>query len=175
MSAPRILVVEDDPRTVQLVVSLLRDEPYRLLCANTPEAALRLARTYTPDVVLLSWTLPGMTGDQFADLLALDPSTAGIPLIPFSLEPWLFADRNRRRAVQVVNKVNIADELVPRVRDGLGLMPSPYTSMPDLARMRNRSLWWEGEHENDWRAELRRQLSQFPSPRGRAVTTAPVQ
>ena len=155
----RVLVVEDDRDTLRMIVSLLRDEPYRLLWATNARDALRLARLYKPDVILLSWMLPEMTGDQFADLLSLFPSTAEIPLVLLGLEPWLFGARHRTRAAQVVNQTYICEELAPRVRDALGIPLSSDTTSQELARIRDRSLWWAGEEETDWRAAYRGRLS----------------
>lgn len=153
----RLLVVEDDPTTVQMVVALLRNEPYRLIFASSALDAMRLARMYRPDAMLLSWTLPEMTGDQLADLLLLHPDTASLPLILFGLEPWIFSERHRRKAVQVVNNSFVDEELLPRVREALHMPPAPSTSLEVLTRIRDRSLWWEGEEEVDWRAILRQQ------------------
>lgn len=150
--AQRLLVVEDDPTAVRLIVSLLRNEPYRLVFASSALDALRLTRLHQPDAMLLSWTLPEMTGDQLADLLLLHPDTARVPLILFGLEPWLFGEQHRSRAAQVVNKADMIEELLPRVRDALGIAPA--LPPADLLRIRDRSLWWAGEGE-DWRAALR--------------------
>ncbi len=150
-----MLLVEDDPASVQLAVSLLRDEPYRLLWATNAYDALRLARLYTPDAVLLSWSLSNMNGDELADLFSLHPATAQIPLILFGLEPWLFAQQHRARAAQVVDKTYMCEELAVRVRDALGIPPPPDISVPELARIRDRSLWWQGEDEQDWRSTWR--------------------
>ncbi len=155
----RVLMVEDDRDAVQIAVSLLRDEPYRLLVATNANDALRLVRLHRPDAILLSWTLPDMTGNDFADLLALDPATADIPLILFGLEPWLFGQKHRLKAAQVVNKTYMHEELAPRVRAALNITPSPDVSAQELARLRDRSLWWQGESEENWRALYRRELS----------------
>jgi CheY-like chemotaxis protein len=169
MDIRRVLLVEDDPAAVRLAVSALRDEPYRLLWATNGDDALRLAREHRPDVIILSWTLPEMNGDELASLLSRDPATADIPLVLLALEPWLFGPQARARASQVVDPTYICEELGPRVRDALGLPPSSETNPRELARLRDRSLWWEGESDADWRPaeRLRLSLDSFPSPRRR--------
>jgi response regulator RpfG family c-di-GMP phosphodiesterase len=154
----RVLIVEDDPDSVRMAVSLLRDEPYRLLCASNARDGLKLARMHVPNAILLSWTLPEMNGDQFAEALDEHPVTSRIPLVLFSLEPWVFDARWREKAAQVVNKTYMVEQLAPRLRDALGLLPVPETSEQSLARMRDRSLWWEGEEEDDWRPSYRGRL-----------------
>ena len=162
MQTKRVLIVEDDPDSVRMAVSLLRDEPYRLLWATNARAGIELARQHTPDAILLSWTLPETNGDGFAELLDLDPVTSRIPLVLFSLEPWLFGRRSRDKAAQVVNKTYMCEELAPRLRDALGLLPAPETSRPELDRLRDRSLWWDGEEEGDWRPAHRDRLRTAP-------------
>lgn len=158
METRRVLLVDDDPEAVKAAVSLLRDEPYRLLWATTARDGLRLVRQHTPDLIILSWTLPEMTGDQFAEIIDNDPTTANIPLVLFSLEPWVFGAHHRIRAAQVVNKSMMVEDLAPRVRDALGLAPAPDTSSVTLAQIRDRSQWWAGEQEDDWRLAYRREI-----------------
>ena len=155
----RILLVEDDPSVVKPAVAILRDEPYRLLWATNAHDALTLARLHSPDVILLSWTLPEMNGDEFTELLSLHPATAGIPLVLMSLEPWVFGEACRQKAVQVVNKTYLYDELAMRVRDALELEPARTTKPQELERIRDRSQWWTGEEEGDWRPAQRSRLS----------------
>lgn len=162
MQTKRVLIVEDDLESVRMAVSLLRDEPYRLLHASNPRDALRLARQHRPDVILLSWTLPGITGDEFAEMLDMDPATTSIPLVLFSLEPWLFGERCREKTVQVVNKTSMYDELLPRMRDALDMNPPAEIGPHELAQLRDRSQWWEGEEEGDWRPAQRSRLNTVP-------------
>jgi Response regulator receiver domain len=57
-----ILVVEDEPAIQALVVASLTHAGHRVLCADTGESAVRLISETLPDVVLLDWMLPGMSG-----------------------------------------------------------------------------------------------------------------
>src|ERR687886_71313 len=100
--ARRVLLVEDDPETVQMAVSLLRDEPCRLICAASGRDALEIERRIRPDAIVISWALPDTTGDHLADVLSQDPRTRDIPLVLFGLEPWLFGSEWRWKAAQVV-------------------------------------------------------------------------
>lgn len=62
MAAQRILVVEDDPDTMQLLNMILSDEGYDVLTASNGTLALEMLRKMGPDLVLLDWMLPGMDG-----------------------------------------------------------------------------------------------------------------
>ncbi len=78
---PRVLVVEDNAVNLELVTALLEQEGCQVLVAETAEAALRLARTAHPHLILMDVQLPGMTGYEAARQLRDDPSTAAIPVV----------------------------------------------------------------------------------------------
>lgn len=62
MGAQRILIVEDDPDTEQMLAMVLRSEGYDVLTAGNGPLGLELLRKMGPDLVLLDWMLPGMDG-----------------------------------------------------------------------------------------------------------------
>jgi DNA-binding response OmpR family regulator len=62
MSSQRILVVEDDPDTQQMLNVILRSEGYDVLSAGNGPLGLELLRKMGPDLVVLDWMLPGMDG-----------------------------------------------------------------------------------------------------------------
>lgn len=62
MPTPKILVVDDEPSISNLVVSYLRKEGYEVYTAVDGLAALKAARAYRPDLVVLDIMLPGMDG-----------------------------------------------------------------------------------------------------------------
>ena len=76
-----ILVVEDEPAIQALVVASLTHAGHRVLCADTAESAVRLIGETLPDVVLLDWMLPGMSGIQYARRLRGDERTRHLPII----------------------------------------------------------------------------------------------
>ncbi len=60
----RVLVVDDDPRYVQLVRVNMEASGYLVLTAGDGASALRLAETETPDLVILDVMLPEMDGSE---------------------------------------------------------------------------------------------------------------
>jgi len=57
-----VLIVDDDPDIVGLLIATLRPEGIPLLSAGNGEAALALARAERPALILLDWMMPGRTG-----------------------------------------------------------------------------------------------------------------
>jgi two-component system, OmpR family, phosphate regulon response regulator PhoB len=76
-----ILVVEDEPAIQQLISTSLQHAGYAVLRAADGETALRLVREALPDLILLDWMLPGMSGVQLARCLRVEERTKNVPLI----------------------------------------------------------------------------------------------
>ncbi len=76
-----VLVVEDEPAIQELVSYNLELAGHRALRADNAEQALEVVRTELPDLVVLDWMLPGMSGIEFARRLRTDRRTHAIPLI----------------------------------------------------------------------------------------------
>ena len=62
MSAPRILVVDDEPDIRGLVKEILEDEDYRVVVAENGEAARQALRERRPDLILLDIWMPDVDG-----------------------------------------------------------------------------------------------------------------
>jgi len=62
MNTPKILVVDDEPAILNLVVSYLRKEGYEVFSAADGPGGLKAARSYQPDLLILDIMLPGMDG-----------------------------------------------------------------------------------------------------------------
>src|SRR4030042_359107 len=62
MSGKKVLVVDDDVKTVELVKLYLNRDGYRVLTAYDGNNALQMARESRPDLIVLDLMLPGMNG-----------------------------------------------------------------------------------------------------------------
>lgn len=76
-----ILVVEDEPAIRELLVLNLQQAGHRPVVAGSAEQALALVRESLPDMILLDWMLPGMSGVELARRLKADGSTRDVPII----------------------------------------------------------------------------------------------
>jgi two-component system phosphate regulon response regulator PhoB len=80
MSA-NILVVEDEPAIQELIAVNLRHAGHRVQSAGDAESAMMIIRDALPDLLLLDWMLPGLSGLDFARRLRQDARTRAIPII----------------------------------------------------------------------------------------------
>ncbi|HEY3326879.1 MAG TPA: phosphate regulon transcriptional regulator PhoB [Novimethylophilus sp.] len=76
-----ILVVEDEPAIQELLTLNLQQGGHNPLRAMSVEQAQLLMRETLPDLIILDWMLPGMSGIEFARRLKNDDYTKTIPII----------------------------------------------------------------------------------------------
>ncbi|MDO8294084.1 MAG: phosphate regulon transcriptional regulator PhoB [Gallionella sp.] len=79
--AAQILVVEDEPVIQELIAINLTRAGHLVQRACDAEAAQVLVRTALPDLILLDWMLPGMSGIDLARRLRSEPRTREVPII----------------------------------------------------------------------------------------------
>lgn len=79
--AANILLVEDEPAIQELISANLTRAGHTVLRAGDAETAQRLVREALPDLILLDWMLPGMSGIELAKRLRAEERTRDIPLI----------------------------------------------------------------------------------------------
>jgi len=76
-----ILVVDDTPANIRLLLDTLDGDGFRVLVARDGRSAVAQARNARPDLVLLDVMMPGMDGFETCRLLGNGPETADIPVI----------------------------------------------------------------------------------------------
>jgi DNA-binding response OmpR family regulator len=93
----RILLIEDDAALADILDRRLVLHGYSVDAAPTAEAALERAHASTPDVILVDYALPGMSGWDLVRLLRAEPRFATLPIFAVSAHS-LPSDRARARA-----------------------------------------------------------------------------
>lgn len=78
---PTIMVVEDEPAILELLKVNLVDAGYEVQSAPDAESALLLLKDSLPDLLLLDWMLPGLSGLAFAKQLRANARTKELPVI----------------------------------------------------------------------------------------------
>ena len=84
MSAPVVLVVEDEPAQREVLAYNIRAEGFEVITAEAGDEALVLARETPPDLIVLDWMLPNVSGIEICRQLKLGAETARIPIIMLS-------------------------------------------------------------------------------------------
>jgi len=79
--AANILIVEDEPAIQELLALNLTQAGHNPIRALSVEQAQLLMRDALPDLIILDWMLPGMSGIEFARKLKSDDFTKTIPII----------------------------------------------------------------------------------------------
>ena len=77
----RILVIEDNPTNLELVVYLLKQFGYETLTAMDGQEGLALAEKEKPDLIICDIQLPKLNGYEVAKSLSRNPEFSDVPLI----------------------------------------------------------------------------------------------
>lgn len=77
----KILVVDDAPDNLRLLLALLKNAGFEVLTAINGEMALAAASEADPDLILLDILLPDMKGYEVCKRLKNDPQTVDIPVL----------------------------------------------------------------------------------------------
>lgn len=84
MSAPQVLLVEDEPAQREVLAYNLQAEGFHVRQARDGEEALLLIAEEAPDLILLDWMMPHVSGLEVCRRLKMRPETRGIPVIMLS-------------------------------------------------------------------------------------------
>ncbi len=115
MTGKKILVVDDDPKTVELVKLYLERDGYAVVIAYDGLSALRVFRDEQPHLVILDLMLPGMDGVEICRIIR---SESDVPIIMLTARTQ---DRDKMNGLDTgaddyVTKPFSPGELAARVR-----------------------------------------------------------
>ena len=118
---PCILVVEDEPAQREMLAYNLEAEGYLVIHADNGEDAMMLVGEEMPDVIVLDWMMPQLSGIEVCRRLKSKSTTRGIPVIMLSARS---EDVDRVRGLETgaddyVVKPYSVIELMARVRSQL--------------------------------------------------------
>ena len=115
---PKILIVDDTPHNVKMLVDLLSAKGYATVTAASGQEGLELVEAERPDLVLLDVMMPGMDGYEVCRRIRANPEYGILPVVMVTaLDPA----RERVKGLEVgaddflTKPVNMA-ELIARVR-----------------------------------------------------------
>jgi two-component system, OmpR family, phosphate regulon response regulator PhoB len=120
-SQPLILLVEDEPAQREVLSYNLAAEGFRVTPAVDGDEAMLLAGEEVPDLILLDWMLPNLSGIEVCRRLKLRPETRAVPVIMLSART---EEVDRVRGLEtgaddyIVKPYSVA-ELIARIRAAL--------------------------------------------------------
>jgi signal transduction histidine kinase/DNA-binding response OmpR family regulator len=79
--AQSLLVIDDDPKAVQLLNNYLTPAGFKVLSAFGGREGIEMAQRQLPDLIVLDLMMPEVSGFDVVDALKLDPRTVAIPII----------------------------------------------------------------------------------------------
>ncbi|MEN6498428.1 MAG: response regulator [Thermoguttaceae bacterium] len=177
-SSPRedILVVDDTPATLRLLVDILAEAGYQVRPASAGELALRSVRASPPALILLDVRMPRLDGYEVCRRLKAEPSTASIPVIFLSA---LGDERDKLRGfeaggVDYLTKPFQGPEVLARVNTHLALrrvqmdlerrnaeLREAHATLEERVRQRTTELRHEIEEHRQTERALRESEEQF--------------
>jgi two-component system phosphate regulon response regulator PhoB len=81
---PTVLVVEDEPAQREVLSYNLEAEGFRVARAENGEEALVLVAEENPDIIVLDWMLPNVSGIEVCRQIKTRPETRNVPIIMLS-------------------------------------------------------------------------------------------
>ena len=81
---PTILIVDDEPAQREVLAYNMQSEGYEVLQAANGEEALMLVNEAPPDLVVLDWMMPNLSGIEVCRQMKARPETRAIPIIMLS-------------------------------------------------------------------------------------------
>ena len=131
--ALRVLIVDDDPETRELLADTLMNEGHTPLTARYAAEALRILATSRVDAVVLDLLLPGRNGFEVLSDIRADPKLSRLPVLVVTVKD--LSERERE---------TLAAQRRTRDREGRGLAAgtSAATSPPAPPENTVSACWW---------------------------------
>ena len=114
---PLILIVDDVPKNIQVLSTILHEKGYNICISTSGDQALEAISTEAPDLILLDIQMPVMDGFEFSKVLKANPKTKDIPIIFLTavIEPEKILKGFELGAVDYITKPFNIPELTARV------------------------------------------------------------
>lgn len=128
MGEGKILVVDDSPLVRKLAEISLQEAGYEVYTANNGEEGLKIAETVKPDLILVDFIMPKMTGSQLCKLIREHETLKDVPII-------LITGKGETVGQTFIEKYKVLDyfikpfkseDLVEKVKSTLHKIPESY-------------------------------------------------
>ncbi len=91
--SPRVLIVDDEPSTVELLTDLLTAQGFRTIAAHDGQQGIDMALAQRPDVIVLDLIMPGQSGFDVVRRLRDHPWGRNVPILVFTGKDLSAEDR----------------------------------------------------------------------------------
>lgn len=143
-----VLVVDDDRLLLEHLEMTLRDSGYNVVVAEDGKAALFLASSLRPDLIILNSVMPGMDGPEVLKHLKGDKASAAIPVM-------MLTAKTGRESVEEAVKLGAEDYLAKPV-DPSKLLGRVEKLMEKVDRKKGEALMeWKAAPSQDFDLPLR--------------------
>ena len=115
----KILVADDDVEVQEIVQSILTKEGYEVSVAKDGNEAVNLARQVKPDLILLDYLMPGLSGLEVCQALKGDKETSSIPVLMVTAHPMEKERSLQAGAVDFIVKPVEKTDLLHRIKSVL--------------------------------------------------------
>jgi adenylate cyclase len=146
--AVTVLVVDDQPRNLRLLDAVLSPRGYRVITAESGEAALAVLKDSAIDLVLLDVVMPGLDGHEVCRRIRADEATAFLPVVMITAS----GDQGKLHAL-----VSGADDFVTKPFDQAELL-ARVASLAKIKRYQD-TIRRQAEELAAWNRELERRVA----------------
>ncbi|MEO8288775.1 MAG: response regulator [Chloroflexota bacterium] len=118
MAGKSVLVVDDNPDIVAIIVQVLLDEGFEPISAANGQEGLYIFRREQPALILVDLQMPIMTGQEMLQHIREEAGDEGedVPVIIVSAHPHIKREAARTGATEYLHKPFEIDDLVSKVR-----------------------------------------------------------
>ena len=121
-----ILVIDDEPVFLSIYTTLLESKGYKVLTATDGPSGIALTRIHPVDSVLSDFNMPGMDGNQVAQVLKTERPS--LPVVVWSGCPEQIPASNMQFADLLLNKGDGAEALLAAIERILKESATPQKS-----------------------------------------------
>ena len=120
---PTILIVDDDPSQLTLCEIILTRSAFSVMKATDSKRALSLLDSITPELIILDYMMPDVSGFELCKQIRNRPETANTPVIVLSAVTDSFGNVGAESigATAFVSKLTQQKQLVPAINKILQL------------------------------------------------------
>jgi DNA-binding response OmpR family regulator len=76
----KVLVVDDEPFILMMIEDKLKRAGYQVITSRSSRGIIDVVRKERPDLIILDWMMPGLSGIDVCTMLKSDSALSGIPV-----------------------------------------------------------------------------------------------